>query len=219
MTTTIICSSFIRAVWHSGLPGTGREGDAKGMMQNSVQTTDASPARVQFAFGQCSLGAILVAQSPRGLCAIGLGDDPEVLLQNLQLQFPKAWLVGGDAQFERLLAQVISFVERPSLGLHLPLDSRGTIFQERVWQALREIPPGATVSYKEIAEQIGAPRAVRAVAGACAANCLAVAIPCHRVVRRDGALSGYRWGVERKRALLCREREVENALPPYVEPD
>jgi AraC family transcriptional regulator of adaptative response/methylated-DNA-[protein]-cysteine methyltransferase len=160
---------------------------------------------IRFAVGQCSLGAILVAQSQRGICAILMGDDPEALVQDLQDQFPKAELIGGDDGFERLVAQVVGFVEAPSLGLNLPLDVRGTAFQERVWQALREIPPGATVSYAQVAARIGQPKAVRAVAQACGANPLAVAIPCHRVVRRSGELSGYRWGVQRKRELLERE--------------
>lgn len=164
-------------------------------------------ARIEFAIGQCALGAILVARSGRGLCAISLGDDPEALLRELQDRFPRAELIGGDAAFERLVARVVGFVEAPRLGLDLPLDIRGTAFQQRVWDALRKVPAGETVSYAEIAARIGRPRAVRAVAQACAANTLAVAIPCHRVVRNDGALSGYRWGVERKRALLGRERE------------
>ena len=113
--------------------------------------------------------------------------------------------MGGDADFERLVAQVVGFIEAPSLGLNLPLDVRGTAFQERVWKALRDIPPGTTVSYTDIAERIGAPQAVRAVAQACGANHIAVAIPCHRVVRRNGDLSGYRWGIDRKRELLLRE--------------
>jgi len=162
-------------------------------------------ATIRFAVGQCSLGAILVAQSQRGICAILLGDDPDQLLRQLQDKFPKAQLLGGDGEFEKMVAQVVGFVEAPALGLNLPLDVQGTAFQERVWQALREIPPGATVSYAQVAERIGAPKAVRAVAQACGANQLAVAIPCHRVVRRDGDISGYRWGVERKRELLRRE--------------
>ncbi|MDU9402445.1 bifunctional DNA-binding transcriptional regulator/O6-methylguanine-DNA methyltransferase Ada [Pseudomonas sp. zfem004] len=162
-------------------------------------------ATIRFALAQCSLGAILVAQSERGICAILLGDEPEPLLQDLQDKFPKAQLIGGDDAFERLVAEVIGFVEAPALGLALPLDVQGTAFQERVWQALREVPAGSRVSYTDIAERIGAPKAVRAVAQACAANTIAVAIPCHRVVRRDGDLSGYRWGVERKRQLLARE--------------
>lgn len=164
-------------------------------------------AQIRFAVGQCSLGAILVAQSQRGICAILMGDDPDELVRNLQDQFKKAHLIGGDPDFEQLVAQVVGFIEAPALGLNLPLDVQGTAFQERVWQALREIPPGVTVSYTDIAERIGSPKAVRAVAQACGANHIAVAIPCHRVVRRDGALSGYRWGVERKRTLLQREAQ------------
>src|SRR5690606_8869679 len=162
---------------------------------------------IRFAVGQCSLGAILVARSERGICAISLGDDPQALVRELQDRFPRANLIGGDAAFERTVAQVVGFVENPARGLDLPLDIRGTAFQQRVWQALRELPAGARVSYREVAERIGAPRAVRAVAQACGANTLAVAIPCHRVVRTDGDLSGYRWGVERKRELLQREAQ------------
>lgn len=162
-------------------------------------------AVIRFAVAQSSLGAILVAQSQRGICAILLGDDPDRLVRDLQDQFPQAELIGADAEFEQLVAQVVGFIEAPNIGLNLPLDVRGTAFQQRVWLALREVPAGATVSYADIAARIGAPKAVRAVAGACAANHIAVAIPCHRVVRRDGDLSGYRWGVERKRELLRRE--------------
>ena len=160
---------------------------------------------IRFAVGKCSLGSILVAQSDRGICAIFLGDDPDSLVRELQDQFPKANLIGGDAGFERLVAKVVGFVEAPALGLDLPLDVRGTAFQQRVWQSLRKIPAGSTASYTDVAKLIGSPNSVRAVAQACGANALAVAIPCHRVVRNDGALSGYRWGVERKRALLEKE--------------
>lgn len=163
---------------------------------------------IRFAIGECSLGSILVAQSDRGVCAIFLGDDPDALARDLQDRFPRAHLIGGDGEFEQLVAQVVGFVEAPGIGLDLPLDVRGTAFQQRVWQALREIPAGKTVSYAAIANRIGAPQSVRAVARACAANTLAVAIPCHRVVRNDGGLSGYRWGVERKRALLEKEARV-----------
>ncbi|WP_034105155.1 bifunctional DNA-binding transcriptional regulator/O6-methylguanine-DNA methyltransferase Ada [Pseudomonas lurida] len=161
---------------------------------------------ILFAVGQCSLGAILVAQSARGVCAILLGDDPDQLVRDLQDQFPKAELVGADQRFEQLVAQVVGLIEAPAVGLDLPLDLRGTAFQERVWQALRDIPPGSTASYAQIAERIGAPKSFRAVAQACGANSLAVAIPCHRVVRSNGELSGYRWGVERKQQLLAREK-------------
>ena len=160
---------------------------------------------MHFAVGACSLGSILVAATAKGVCAILLGDDPDALVRDLQDRFPKAQLIGGDQDFEHLVARVIGFVEAPAIGLDLPLDVRGTAFQQRVWQALRAIPSGTTASYTDIAERLGTPRAVRAVAQACASNTLAVAIPCHRVVRKDGALAGYRWGVERKRALLERE--------------
>ncbi|MEO6597385.1 MAG: bifunctional DNA-binding transcriptional regulator/O6-methylguanine-DNA methyltransferase Ada [Planctomycetota bacterium] len=166
-----------------------------------------------FAVGQCSLGAILVASSATGVAAILLGDDPEPLVRDLQDRFPRARLIGGDAAYEQLVAQVVGLVEAPAHGLALPLDVRGTAFQQRVWLALREIPAGETQTYSSIAQKIGAPRSVRAVAGACAANAHAVAIPCHRVVRHDGGLSGYRWGVERKRELIDREnRGQERAV-------
>ena len=150
----------------------------------------------------------LVARSGRGVCAISIGDDPDALARELQDRFPKARLIGGDREFERWVAQVVGLVEAPKVGLDLPLDIRGTAFQQRVWEALRDVPAGQTVSYAELAKRIGTPRSVRAVAGACAANTLAVAIPCHRVVRNDGAISGYRWGVARKRELLAREGQA-----------
>lgn len=162
-------------------------------------------ADIRFAVGQSQLGAILVAASARGVCAILMGDDPQALVHELQDKFPRAALVGDDPAFEQLVAQVVGFIEAPQASWTLPLDVRGTVFQQRVWQALRDIAPGQTLSYADIAARIGAPKAVRAVAGACAANWIAVAIPCHRVVRSDGALSGYRWGVQRKRLLLERE--------------
>ena len=161
---------------------------------------------IRVALGECSLGSILVAATDMGVCAIHLGDDPEVLLRDCEDRFANAHLVGGDEDFEKLVARVIALVEAPALGHELPLDVRGTAFQQRVWQALRAVPAGSTMSYAEIAARIGAPGSARAVARACATNPVAVAIPCHRVVRRDGGLSGYRWGVERKRTLLERER-------------
>jgi AraC family transcriptional regulator of adaptative response/methylated-DNA-[protein]-cysteine methyltransferase len=162
-------------------------------------------ATIRFAIAQCSLGAILVASTDVGICAILLGDDPDALARELQDRFPKAEMIGAEPVYEETVAKVIGLVEAPELGLDLPLDVRGTAFQQRVWQALRTIPAGRKVSYTELAQMIGAPKSVRAVAGACAANALAVAIPCHRVVRTDGSLSGYRWGVQRKQALLERE--------------
>lgn len=176
-------------------------------MTPSARRRGGTGETIRFATGPCSLGSILVAATDKGIAAITFGDDPQVLVEDLQDRFPGADLVGADADFEGLVARVVGFVESPRLGLDLPLDIRGTAFQERVWRALREIPAGKTLSYAEVAQRIGSPKAVRAVAGACAANALAVAIPCHRVVRTGGDLSGYRWGVERKRTLLDREAE------------
>jgi AraC family transcriptional regulator of adaptative response/methylated-DNA-[protein]-cysteine methyltransferase len=164
-------------------------------------------AVIRFAVGQCSLGAILVAATDKGICAIILGDDPDALVHELEDRFPKAKLIGGDKAFEKLVATVVGFVEAPNTGLDLPLDVRGTAFQHQVWRALRDIPAGSTATYAEVAARIGRPKAVRAVAQACATNPVAVAIPCHRVVRTDGALSGYRWGTARKRVLLKLERK------------
>lgn len=196
------------AIYDAGYNSNGRfyetSNEVLGMTPSNFRAGGAS-TEIRFAVGECSLGSILVAKSDKGICAISLGDNPDALARELQDQFPHAHLIGGDAAFERLVAKVVGFVEAPGLGLDLPLDLRGTAFQQRVWQALRKIPSGSTLSYTDLAERIGAPKAVRAVAGACAANLLAVAIPCHRVVRTDGALSGYRWGVDRKRTLLERE--------------
>jgi AraC family transcriptional regulator of adaptative response/methylated-DNA-[protein]-cysteine methyltransferase len=169
---------------------------------------------IRFATAECWLGLVLIAASEKGVCAILFGDDPEELRRDLQDQFPRARLISGDKSFEDLTAKVIAFVEAPGQGLDLPLDIRGTAFQHCVWDALRRIPVGSTASYAEIAEKIGAPKAVRAVARACATNRIAVAIPCHRVVRSDGALSGYRGGVQRKRALLAKEAKSKFKLAP-----
>ena len=204
-------TSITTAIYDSGFNSNSRFYEASeqllGMRARDYRA-GGSGATIRFAVGQCALGAILVAQSQRGICAILLGDDPDRLVRDLQDQFPKAELIGSDGQFEQLIAQVVGFIEAPAMGLHLPLDVQGTAFQERVWRALREIPPGTTASYTDIAVRIGAPKAVRAVAKACATNHIAVAIPCHRVVRRDGDLAGYRWGVERKRELLRREAKA-----------
>ncbi|WP_162592330.1 bifunctional DNA-binding transcriptional regulator/O6-methylguanine-DNA methyltransferase Ada [Variovorax sp. PBL-E5] len=196
------------AIYDAGYNSNGRFYENSNEVLGMTPTTwraGGAGTDIRFAIGECALGAILVAQSERGVCAIALGDDPEALVRDLQDQFPQARLLGGDARFEQLVARVVGFVEAPGLGLDLPLDVRGTAFQQRVWQALREIPAGSTASYADVARRIGAPKSVRAVAQACGANHLAVAIPCHRVVRSDGHLSGYRWGVERKSALLQRE--------------
>jgi len=175
-----------------------------GMTPTRYRTGGVS-TEIHFAVSQCVLGSVLVAATERGVCAIFLGDNPDALVQDLENRFPQARLMGSSKKFAQLVAKVVRFVETPGQGLNLPLDVRGTAFQQRVWQALQKIPAGSTVTYTQVATRIGAPRAVRAVASACAANALAVAIPCHRVVRNDGALAGYRWGVERKRTLLARE--------------
>ena len=196
------------AFYDAGFNSSGRfyekSTDMLGMTPSQYRAGGANE-EIKFAVGQSSLGAILVASTKKGVAAILLGDDPDALVRNLQDRFPKAHLIGADRDYETLVAQVVGFIETPRVGLNLPLDVRGTAFQERVWKALQEVPPGVTVPYAEIARRIGAPNAVRAVAGACAANKLAVAIPCHRVVRNDGSLSGYAWGVDRKCALIDRE--------------
>jgi AraC family transcriptional regulator of adaptative response/methylated-DNA-[protein]-cysteine methyltransferase len=201
-------SSVTDAIFGAGYNSSSRfyenAGDVLGMTPTAYRS-GGSNTEIRFAIGECSLGSILVARSARGICAISLGDDPEELARDLQDRFPQARLIGDDADFAALVARVVGLVEAPGLGLDLPLDVRGTAFQRRVWEALRDIPPGATASYADIARRIGAPKSVRAVAQACGANPLAVAIPCHRVVRQDGSLSGYRWGVQRKQALLKRE--------------
>ncbi|HMV19323.1 MAG TPA: bifunctional DNA-binding transcriptional regulator/O6-methylguanine-DNA methyltransferase Ada [Rhodocyclaceae bacterium] len=198
------------AVLDAGFGSTGR------FYARSAQVLGMAPAAwraggagedIRFAVGACELGALLVAASPRGICALSLGDDPDALVRALQDRFPRACLVGDDPAFATWVSRVAGYLQAPRDGLALPLDLRGTAFQLRVWHALQGIPPGVTISYAELARRVGAPRAVRAVAGACAANPVALAVPCHRVVRSDGSLSGYRWGVERKAALLTREAE------------
>lgn len=201
-------ATVTEAIYGAGYSSNGRFYEESNQMLGMTPTTyraSGASMEIRFAIGECSLGSILVAATARGVCAILLGDDPDELAHDLERRFPRAHLIGADAGFEQLVARVVGLVESPGVGVDLPLDVRGTAFQQRVWQALREIPAGTTASYAEIASTIGAPRAIRAVAQACAANAIAVAIPCHRVVRTDGDVSGYRWGVERKRTLLARE--------------
>lgn len=200
--------SVTDAIYESGYNSNGRfysdSADMLGMSPKRYRAGGAGET-IRFAVGESTLGSILVASSERGVCAILIGSDPEALARDLQDRFPKAHLIGGDHDYERIIAKVVGFVQSPRTRFDLPMDVRGTAFQQRVWKALCQIPAGQTATYTEVAERIGSPAAVRAVAGACAANALAVAIPCHRVVRHDGSLSGYRWGVERKRALLDAE--------------
>ncbi|MFL6581630.1 MAG: bifunctional DNA-binding transcriptional regulator/O6-methylguanine-DNA methyltransferase Ada [Burkholderiales bacterium] len=205
-------ASVTQAIYDAGFNSNGRfyakSSATLGMPAARFRKGGAGES-IRFALGECFLGSILVAATDKGICTISLGQDPELLLRELQDRFAKAHLIGGDHEFEQLIAKVVAFVEAPGLGLDLPLDVRGTVFQQRVWQALCEIPAGATASYAQVAERIGMPRSIRAVAQACASNTIAVAIPCHRVIRNDGNLSGYRWGVERKRKLLNRETQVQ----------
>jgi AraC family transcriptional regulator of adaptative response/methylated-DNA-[protein]-cysteine methyltransferase len=200
--------SVTNAIYDAGFNSSGRFYEAANTVLGMTPTSYRDGGKnndILFAVGECSLGSILVARSQRGICSILMGDDPRILVQDLQRKFPNATLIGNDSQFEELVAKVVGLVEAPGVGIDLPLDIRGTAFQQRVWSALLQIPAGSTMTYSEIAHHMGMPTAVRAVAQACASNSIAVAIPCHRVIRSDGALSGYRWGVERKQALLGRE--------------
>jgi AraC family transcriptional regulator of adaptative response/methylated-DNA-[protein]-cysteine methyltransferase len=201
-------NSVTEAIYDAGFNSSGRFyekcTDILGMTPTQYRS-GAANEEIRFAIGECSLGALLVASSKKGIAAILLGGDPDRLVQELQDRFPKANLIGADREYEALVARVVGFIEDPEQGLDLPLDIRGTAFQQRVWRALKDIPVGRTISYAELAGRIGSPKAVRAVAGACAANNIAVAIPCHRVVRHDGSISGYAWGVDRKRALIAKE--------------
>jgi len=211
-------ASVTDAIYEAGFNSSGRFyefADHMLGMTPSAYRAGGANAEVRFAVAECSLGTILVARSTRGVCAILLGDDPDALVRDLRARFPHARLSGEEPAFAELVARVVAHVEMPSTSLDLPLDIRGTCFQQRVWQALRQIPVGTTATYGEIARRIGAPKAARAVAQACAANLLAVAVPCHRVVCSDGGLSGYRWGVPRKRTLQNREG---GAHGPATEP-
>lgn len=162
-------------------------------------------AEMSFGFSNCALGTMLVAATGQGVAAILLGDERDELRCQLQSRFPGVKLVEDAAALAPAMTKIADFIAAPASGLDLPLDPQGSAFQLLVWQRLREIPAGTSVSYAEIAHRLGRPRAVRAVARACAANALAIAIPCHRVVRSDGSLAGYRWGVARKAALLALE--------------
>ncbi len=201
-------ASVTEAIYGAGFNSNSRfyskSNDTLGMTPTQFRKGGANNV-IRFAVAECSLGSVLVAASEKGVCAVLMGNDPVILVRDLQDRFPKADLIGGDSQFEKTVSRMIAFIEAPRTGFDLPLDVRGTAFQQKVWKALRQIPVGKTASYSDIAKKIGAPKAVRAVAQACGANSLAVVVPCHRVLRNDGALSGYRWGVDRKKALLLKE--------------
>lgn len=198
------------AIYDAGFSSSSRfyeKSDAMLGMTPTAFREGGKDAHIRFCIARCALGALLVGASERGVCAISMGDDPEELIRTFQDRFPNARLVGDDPEFDACVAQAVTLVENPAAKVNLPLDVRGTAFQQRVWQALRAVPAGETATYAEIAHRIGQPGAARAVARACAANPLAVATPCHRIVRTDGAISGYRWGVARKQALLAREAD------------
>jgi AraC family transcriptional regulator of adaptative response/methylated-DNA-[protein]-cysteine methyltransferase len=201
-------STVTDAIYEAGFASSSRfyehAADKLGM-EPSVYQNGGRGEFIRYGIRQCSLGWVLVAATDKGICTIDLGDTPEALVEGLRARFPEATVVDGGAVFDAWMAQVLSFLDAPQDGLDLPLDIRGTAFQRRVWLALRDLAPGSTVSYGEVAARIGLPKAARAVAQACASNPIAVAIPCHRVVRSDGSLGGYRWGEERKRLLLERE--------------
>jgi AraC family transcriptional regulator of adaptative response/methylated-DNA-[protein]-cysteine methyltransferase len=201
------------AVYRAGFASSGRfyaKASRNLGMKPSAFRDRGTGTKVRFAVGECSLGSILVAASEAGVCSVSLGDDPRTLVEDFQKRFANARLVGGDAAFESWVGAVVAFVEHPARGLDLPLDVQGTAFQQRIWNKLREIPFGRTRTYAQIARDLGVPQSSRAVARACAANPLAVAIPCHRVIRTDGSLSGFRWGVERKARLLAAEGQSIN---------
>jgi AraC family transcriptional regulator of adaptative response/methylated-DNA-[protein]-cysteine methyltransferase len=201
-------ANVTEALYDAGYGSSGRfyaAADATLGMLPSVYRAGGARAAIRYGIGSSSLGRVLAAMSDRGICAILIGDDDAALIDDLRRRFSRADVIAADPGFASAVEQVVAMVEAPGRGLSLPLDIQGTAFQQRVWQELQAIPAGTTASYAEIAGRIGQPGAVRGVAGACAANRIAIAIPCHRVLRSDGALSGYRWGVERKRALLERE--------------
>lgn len=200
--------SITSAIYDSGYSSNGRfyaRADRMLGMKPRAFQKGGMGETLHFATGRCSLGFLLVAASEKGICAILLGDNPDALSRELLARFPKAHLVAAAPGFKKDVARVIGLVENPGAETHLPLDIRGTVFQQKVWNALTRIPPGQTATYAQVAKKIGRPGAVRAVGAACGANPLAIAIPCHRVVRTDGNLAGYRWGIERKKTLLSRE--------------
>lgn len=199
------------AIYEAGFASSGRFYEnapaALGMTPRDFRARGRN-VDIEYDMSPCALGVVLVARTTKGICAVMLGDSRESLVADLTHRFSKATLTEADNAFRHILAAVVQLIETPTQPFTLPLDLHGTIFQQRVWQALRDITPGTTISYGDLAARIGAPSSVRAVARACGANPVAVAVPCHRVVGKDGALTGYRWGLERKKALLGRERKA-----------
>jgi AraC family transcriptional regulator of adaptative response/methylated-DNA-[protein]-cysteine methyltransferase len=200
--------SVTEAIYSAGYGSSSRayEGVARRLGMSPAKFRNGAPGQaIRYAIAKCYLGFVLVAATGKGICAIEFGDDRDALSAQLRDRFPKAEVRLADKDFASTVDAVVALLENPARGLNLPLDIQGTAFQQRVWSALQDIAPGQTAPYAEIAERIGSPAAARAVAAACASNRLAVAVPCHRVVRADGDVSGYRWGVDRKRELLRRE--------------
>ena len=171
-----------------------------------IDSIDSAEEQIEYMIGLCRYGSILLATSMQGICAVFLDDHPDHLFVELRQQFPEAEFIAGDEEFEKLLVEVINYIESPKDVANFTLDLRGSTFQRNVWAALVEIPYGETCTYTELALRIGAPTSIRAVAQACAANRIAIIIPCHRVIKLDGGLSGYRWGTNRKQRLLDREK-------------
>ena len=203
--------SVTDAIYSSGYSSSGSAYDKKRdqlAMQPKAYRSGAAGITITYGVAQCFLGWVVVAATDRGICAIEFGDDAEILPEQVQARFPKAQLKKADVAFKTLLKEVVEFIESPQKTFEVPLDIQGTAFQQQVWQVLRQIKPGETVSYTDVAERMGKPSAVRAVASACASNKLAVVIPCHRVISKSGKTSGYRWGAERKEKLLQREKEI-----------
>ncbi len=208
--------SVTAAIYQAGFGSSSRAyegGDSQLGMPPSAFKKGGAGQEIAYGTARCFLGWVVVARTERGICAIEFGDSPEALTESLKRRFPQAKLTSAGEDFAAALEKVIAFLDRPAAGLDVPLDIQGTAFQQQVWQALRQIPAGQTASYKQVAQAMGRPKAARAVAQACAANPIAVAIPCHRVVRGDGDLSGYRWGPERKRQLLAKEAAGTSGSP------
>ncbi len=208
--------SVTAAIYDAGYGSASRAYEQGGALLGMTPSAYRAAGRgetIRVATAPCSLGVVLVAATARGVCAIELGDDAAALEARLRSRFARATFVPPDAAFAAWLAAAVTHVDAPRGALDLPLDLHGTVFQQRVWQALRGIPAGATATYAEIAARIGAPRAARAVAQACASNPVAMAVPCHRVVRGDGGAGGYRWGVARKRELVQRESSEHPSSP------
>lgn len=203
-------SSITDAIYSAGYGSSGSAYDKKRdqlAMKPKVYLKGANGVTITYGLAQCFLGWVIVAATHRGICAIEFGDDSDTLPEQIQARFPKAQLNKADIEFETLLKEVVDFIELPKENFQVPLDIQGTAFQQQVWEVLRKIKPGETISYSDVADLIGNPNAVRAVASACASNKLAVVIPCHRVISKTGKTGGYRWGAERKKRLLESEQD------------